>query len=325
MQSPVGFKWLNFKVTAVFTILLLVLNFIVISDTAEGVETPGESPRIIYHNIDPAGDDHGFGDYIYPQHAVFEPGKGLFDIKEFTISKHSDYYVFTFEFKTITDPWQGRYNFSHQLIHLYFDTGEGGKYDLFRPGANVEFSRESLWNYHLRLSGWWLRFMEPDDDPQDLIRDLDIDAESSPWDVEEGIVSRYENNIRVVLPREYIPDDLTGSNFYLLVGSFDPFGEDYFRDIQPEKSNWYFASSKVENPEKAPRVIDWFYPEAGIQEDILGDFLQSKPVLKPLSITEPEIPAQPVLSSDLRKIYVLLNLILGLGILTAIIYSTIKK
>lgn len=324
-RSPAGFKKSNHKIVIFLLLVLFIgLYFTIMVQPAETVEWAGEDSRIIYKNSDPTGDDHGFGNYIYPQHNVFDPGEGLFDIKKFAVEKHVDYYIFSFEFKEVTDPWEGRNNFSHQLIHIYFDTEENGCNEPFRPGANVRFADESSWNYHLRLSGWWLRLMRPDDDPQDLIRDLDIDAESSPWDVEEGIVTRYEDNIRVLLPREKIPSRLIGANFYLFVGSFDPFGKDYFRDIKPEKSSWAFASPGLENLEKAPRIIDWFQPRPGKQEEILSDFSQGRPVLKPLTIPEPEIPAQPLLSRDLSRVYVLANFLMGTGILLAIIYVIMK-
>ncbi len=310
----------------IFVLLFVIGCFtLVIASPAAGQETGGESPRVIYSGMDPVGDDHGPGDYIYPRHEVFEPYEGLFDLKEFSLKKAPNYYLFSFEFKRITDPWQGEYNFSHQLIHLYLDTGEGGRYDLFRPGARVKLSADNPWNHHLRLSGWWLRHMRPDDDPRDLIRDLDIDAETSPWDVEEGIITRKENVIRVLLPREVIPESLQGANFYLFVGSFDPFGEDYFRDVKSDRSNWAFAAPGLKNSEQAPRIIDWFHPREGKQETILSDSQHNEPVLPALEIPEPEIPARPFFSPQTGKLYILVNLGLGLIIVLYIVYLTIYR
>ncbi len=276
-----------------------------------------EDETVIYKDFDPAEDDHGPGDYLYPRHEVFSPGEGLFDIKMFLIIRGKENYRFIFEFGEITDPWEGHNEFSHQLIHLYVDTGEGGQEELFRPGAGVSLAEEHPWNYHLRISGWWLRLMEPEDDPRDLIRDLEIDAETSPWDVKEGEVDKKGNFIIATLPHEKI-SSLPGSYFYLFVGSFDPFGEDYFRDVESEPSSWSFAAPDRGDVERAPRVIDWFYPREGYQEKILSDFSGAFPELTPLKIPSPEEP-DPSHDEGSGEIYALFMLGIGLLIAAAII------
>jgi len=312
-----AFSWKGFLAGALLASLFLLTAGVFAGGGVSAVDENG----IIYQETDPAGDDHGPGGYIYPRHEVFAPGSGLFDIREFTIEKYEEEYIFTFKFKELKDPWQGLKGFSHPLIHIYFDTSEGGQSELFRPGAGVELCEDHPWNYHLRLSGWWLRKMVPEDDPHELIRDLDIDAETSPWDVEKAEVSVDENLIEVELPRHIFTDPLQGADFHLFVGSFDPFGDDYFRPVEEDESNWSFAAPDRDNLDNAPRVIDWFHPREEKQEEILADFDgDEKARLTPISIPPAE---EPGLSSGMRLIYSLVNLFIG-GVIILVMVLMIR-
>ncbi|GEM_PF-284026 len=243
---------------------------------------------------DPSGDDHGPGFYEYPNHSVFSPQEELLDLLSFYLERIADgeYYRFIFEFARITDPWDSKYGFSHPLIHLYIDSEEGGSDELFRSGANVSLQEEHPWNKHLRISGWWVRLITPADDPWDMTRDLNIDAESSPWDVEEAQVETTNNRIKVDIPGDKI-GELAGSWIYLLVGGFDPFGEDYFRGLQNRPTNWSFQSTEEVDLDIAPRVIDYLATEEGKQEKMLADFSTSYPEIKPVKIPALEEPFSP--------------------------------
>lgn len=254
-------------------------------------QVSSEELEVLAEFTDPAGDDHGPGYYAYPNHDVFAPQEELLDLLSFSLKRHpgEQYYRFKFEFARLTDPWDSRYGFSHPLIHLYFDTEEGGSTELFREGANVRLNPDYAWNKHLRISGWWVRLMTPDDDPWDMVRDLNIDAETSPWDIEEARISVEDGFIRLDLPREKL-GRLAGSRVYLLVGAFDPFGEDYFRGIRQQPSNWSFFAAQEVNLDYAPRVIDYLQEEEGVQERILADFADDYPEINPVKIPERDEP-----------------------------------
>lgn len=252
-------------------------------------ETPSSDLEVLAEFSDPTGDDHGPGYYAYPNHDVFAPQKELLDLLSFSLKRDPKqrFLRLKFEFARLTDPWDSRYGFSHPLIHLYFDTEEGGSTELFREGANVRLNPEYSWNRHLRISGWWVRLMTPADDPWDMTRDLNIDAETSPWDVEEAEITAEDGLIRLDLPEEKL-GQLEGARVYLLVGAFDPFGEDYFRGLQKHPSNWSFYAAREIDLDYAPRVIDYLQEEEGVQEEVLADFAEAYPEVKPVKIPEIE-------------------------------------
>lgn len=299
-------------------LLLILLSGFSAADQLLAAESEVSSRdlEVLAEFSDPPGDDHGPGYYAYPDHDVFAPQKELLDLLRFSLKRDltREFYRFEFEFARLTDPWDSRYGFSHPLIHLYFDTEEGGSSELFREGANVRFNPEYSWNRHLRISGWWVRLMKPEDDPWDMIRDLNIDAETSPWDVEEAEITTEGGLIRLELPREKL-GRLEGARLYLLVGAFDPFGEDYFRGLQKYPSNWSFHTDRQVNLDYAPRVIDYLQQEKGVQEETLADFEEDYPEVRSVKIPEREAP--------LRENFFLL-IVLGYLLAAAIIIAAMQ-
>ena len=99
---------------------------------------------------DPAGDDNGPGEYIYPTDAVYT--KGSFDLTKMEV-KYTDKKV---DFKVdvagkLDDPWGMGVGFAVQMIFIFIDTGEGGHSDGV-PGLNVKFADGHQWNKVVILS-----------------------------------------------------------------------------------------------------------------------------------------------------------------------------
>ncbi len=278
-----------------FIIMFLIIIILMPGLIYANVNSNNGYPETIYYGEDPVGDDYGPGSYRYPGHRVFQPGEGHYDLKSFKIQTVGEDYRFIFEFGEIANTWDGKYDFSHQLIHMYFDKDSTtGQTELFRQGARVKLNPDFPWDYHLQFSGWWLRLIEPDDDPDDLVRDiLNVDAEVSPWDLYDINVEILENKILLELPQESL-GNIEGSRFYLFVGGFDPFGEDNFRPVQNHRTNWsFFYDHNLDESgnfeyEEATRVIDYFYPEDGYQEEFLGVNFAEMDHLEPVKIPLPE-------------------------------------
>jgi len=280
------------KFIFIVLLILILLPGLIFADNnlnEENVET-------IYYGVDPADDDYGPGSYRYPGHRVFDPGKGHYDLRSFEIQDIGEEYRFIFELGKIENTWDGIYSFSQQLMHIYFDVNStAGQTGLFRPGARVKLNSDFTWNYHLQLSGWWLRLMKPDDDPEDLIRDiLNIDAEVSPWDIDNADIKVSENKILLDLSKEYL-GDIRGSKFYLLLGGFDPFGKDNYRPVKDFATNWsFFYDQSLDNDfnkfdhVETTRVIDYFYPERNYQKNHLGTNFNEMKHLDPVEIPAPE-------------------------------------
>ncbi len=308
------------------TILILMPGFVYANDNLSD-----EFFETIYYGEDPVGDDYGPGTYKYPGHRVFQPGEGHYDLKTFEIQAFEENYRFIFEFGDIEDPWDGKYGFSHQLIHMYFDIDSTkGQSELFRLGARVRLNSNHPWDYHIQFSGWWLRLIEPDDDPKDLVRDiLNIDAEESPWDIYDINVEVIDNKILLDLPKEYL-GDIQGSKVYLLIGGFDPFGDDNFRPVKNYKTNWSFYYEQSSNDsgdfinEEATRVIDYFYPEDEYQEEFLGVNFDNMEYLEPVKIPLPEktfVESIRDYSNLIALIYILISFIIVIYTLFFIIRS----
>ncbi len=254
-------------------ILMLLPFFIQVTAAAEG--------NMIFTIEDPVNDDYGPGTYSYPTHEIFQ-GDGLFDITNFSIYDEDSDYLLSFEFSRLTDPWQSKFNFSLPLIQLYIDNQKGGSTQLFKEGANVKLDPGHPWNVLLKISGWWVRVFSPDDRNQEI----DFwDVEENPWDVNEARLEVKNNNILLWIDKELI-GPLENSYIYLLVGSFDPFGPDYFRTIDREESSWTFTDSGHENLGKAPRVLDILLPPGLDQTRVLSSFDDDYPLIYPLKIKD---------------------------------------
>jgi carbohydrate-binding DOMON domain-containing protein len=101
---------------------------------------------------DPAGDDNGPGDYVYPTASEYK--KGSFDFTKVEIKDKGDKLQIKLHVKAkVEDPWKSRdwptrgNGFSLQMAFLFVDTdhkpGSGHKSGL--PGLNVRFQEDARW------------------------------------------------------------------------------------------------------------------------------------------------------------------------------------
>lgn len=238
-------------------------------------------PVILLEIEDPAGDDYGPGAYKYPGHEDFSE-EGLFDIRCFSILDLGEQYEFNFLFEKINDPWHSKYGFSLPLIEIYIGKSGMGSSELFREGANIKLDYRYLWSTMLKISGWWVRAYRPEDR---LTQEENFwDVENHPADIKNVVVAVEGNNIRVVIDKEVV-GELQSSHFYILVGSYDPFGTDNYRDISKSPSPWYFLDTSNKNLEYAPRVLDIILPTGMDQKEVLGNFEDGYPVIVPIKVS----------------------------------------
>lgn len=237
--------------------ILLVLSLAVSANKIE------DERRVLFEIQDPLGDDYGPGNYTYPQYKQFEPYQGLFDLTNFAIIEDENFYTLEFTFAKITDPWRSKYRFSHPLIELYFDNQPGGSGQLFRPGAKVKFDQRALWDVMLHITGWWVRVFRPGD-RQEAERSIWSDPQY-PFDLEESIVTLKDNIISIELPREVL-GDLQKAKFFLLVGAFDSFGPNYYREVKIKNDDWSFGGAVNDY---SSRVIDLVVPANKTQAKVL--------------------------------------------------------
>ncbi len=195
-----------------------------------------QGDRIIFSARDQVGDDYGPGTYLYPTNEQFKPQEDLFDLHSFQIREEDSWYRFLFTFGKLTNPWQARHGFSHQLIQLYIDNDRGGSTETFVPGAGVSFSESHPWNYLLKISGWGVELFRSDEDPEQAAGEVESELE----------ILDDERTISVRVPVEELGSVDRGS-FYLLVGSFDIFGPDNYRQVKEEVGPWHLVVAVTVN------------------------------------------------------------------------------
>ena len=116
-------------VSAALTALIFLLTAI-----------PVSGAEILFQADDPAGDDTGDGDYVYPTHEAFGEG-GQADLTGCTISRDEGHLIIEITFRDLVDPWQvgNRLTF----VAVAIDTAEGGQEMLgHNAGAYLEHPAE---------------------------------------------------------------------------------------------------------------------------------------------------------------------------------------
>ncbi|WP_298628663.1 glucodextranase DOMON-like domain-containing protein [uncultured Thermus sp.] len=224
---------------------------------------------------DPEGDEHGPGTYTYPKEAAFAPFKGLFDLLEMRILDSDHLYTFVFTFAEMTNPWGAPAGFSHQLLNIYLDFKEGGRTDTFAKGAKVAFHPEHPWDLFLKAAGWpqygqRVGFPDGTDTAEGIL------VSSNPAD--KQVIVQLEK-------RHFNPKPGQQVCFYVLVGSQDGYGPDHFRPVGREAGPWNLGGARDED---APLVVDYLWPERGVQEAWLSQYGGGRlAVLKPYCVTWP--------------------------------------
>lgn len=249
------------KKLEILILIFIIFNFLTLTVLAEdNSKTTGK----LFELFDNERDELGPGNYIYPQFKHFEPYQGLFDLLRFAITEDQNNYLFEFEFAEIRDPWRSKYGFSHPIIELYFDNLDGGSNKLFRPGAKIQFQKDFFWDKMLHISGWWVMAFSPED--RETTEKIVWSDPKHPFVIDKALVELKENVISIRIEKNLL-GDLKNSRFCLLVGAFDSFGQNYYREIKIEPDDWAFGGSM--NLEYAPRVLDILVQGDNIQEEIL--------------------------------------------------------
>ncbi|MGC8875668.1 glucodextranase DOMON-like domain-containing protein [Thermus sp.] len=224
---------------------------------------------------DPEGDEHGPGTYTYPKDQAFAPFKGLFDLLEMRVLDSGATWTFVFAFKEMTNPWGAPAGFSHQLLNVYLDFKEGGRTDPFAKGAKVAFDPEHPWDLFLKAAGWpqygqRVGFPEGTDTADGIV------VGSNPAD--KQVIVQLEKRYFNPAPGQRVC-------LYVLVGSQDGYGPDHFRPVGKEAGPWNLGGAENED---APLVVDYLWPEKGVQEAMLSRYGGGKyAVLKPYCVTWP--------------------------------------
>lgn len=208
-------------------------------------------PAVFYEMEDPPGDDYGYGTYQYPSNIAFEPYQGLFDLIHFKVwSEKEGVLYFDTRFAKITNPWMAPEGFIHQNVRIYIDSEpKHGCTAPVKRGSNITFSPEFGWEDCLRIVGWTNSQLISLEDNVLKIRALKTEV------LADG------QTIRATVPLNLLGSPEQKWRYYVLVGSYDGFGEDFYRKVMTQSGAWVFGGGLDENIE--PHVIDLLAPKNG--------------------------------------------------------------
>lgn len=207
-------------------------------------------PRVYFKMSDPVGDDRGYGGYQYPTNIAFKPYQGLLDITGFNVWSEQDGQIyFDTSFARMSNPWMAPEGFIHQNLRIFIDYRPNeGMTVLPKPGAGVRFHPDYAWDACLRIAGWGNSEIF-------IFRDGELKRHS----LKVSLVG--ENTIRAVVPVDTMGVPAGAWNYYVLVGSYDGFRDDFFRKITQNPEEWSIGGGKGAAVE--PRVMDLLAPESG--------------------------------------------------------------
>lgn len=228
----------------------------VVPADAPGGDRTGE--RVYFAASDPAGDDRGAGSLVYPTHRAFEPHRGLFDLLAFRVLGDGTHIHFDLTFGEITNPFSAPEGFYHQRIDIYIAAGGAeGSLEPFVPGPHIRFHPRHPWTMRLRVAPFGGTRLHGYRDP--------VDSPGRGRGLETRVLPD-GRTIRVSVPVEVLGVPGRDWRYYVLVGGYDHFGPDEWRDVVAEESPWAFGAGR--DPAGVPRVIDMLAPGWGWRSQV---------------------------------------------------------
>ncbi len=230
---------------------------------------------------DPAGDDHGPGDYRYPSDGVFAPQ--VFDLSRFSVGYDDRNLVFTFEiFGPLTNPWGSPNGLALQTLDVYVDTdpGSGTGARLLLPGRNAALADGFGWEAAVWAEGWTPQFLIPNSNG------VPKPDGSVAFRV---ITDPADHRITLRVPREPFGDGDPATWAYTAIllsqDGFPSPGVWRVRDILAEAGQWRFGGAR--DDVNHTRIIDvaWAGGTEPGQESMLSDYPASE---GPLADSAPE-------------------------------------
>lgn len=209
------------------------------------------SPAVFFEMDDPQGDDYGYGTYQYPSNIAFEPYQGLFDLIHFKIwSEKEGILYFDTQFAKITNPWMAPEGFIHQNLRIYIDSQPNhGCTAPVKRGSNITFDPKFGWEICLKIVGWANSQLITLEDNVLKVRTLKTEV------LGDG------QTIRATVPLNLVGQPNRQWRYYVLVGSYDGFGEDFYRKVMAQSGAWVFGGGLDDNIE--PHIIDLLAPKSG--------------------------------------------------------------
>jgi alpha-amylase/alpha-mannosidase (GH57 family) len=218
-------------------------------------------PNVFVEVADPANDDYGPGDYVYPKDQVFIPG--VFDMTGLTIGYDDEDYIFRVQFRgPVINEWTSPNGLSIQTIDIYIDTdGAATGERMLLPGRNAALAEDYAWDYAIWAEGWTPGIFAP--------------SEEGPVQIDTGfniITNPGQRRVTIRVPKTLLDGDPLTWGIAVAVLSQEGYpssGVWRVRNVQTETEQWRIGGGTGSPADT--RIMDILWPEGNepMQEDYL--------------------------------------------------------
>ncbi len=223
-------------------------------------------PNVVLEVQDPTGDDHGPGSYVYPRDEVFRPG--AYDATGFIVGYDDEDVIFRVNFRgPVENDWGAPNGMGIHTVDIYIDVdGPENGARLLLPGRNAALPEDHAWDIAIWAEGWTPGIYRPGDDgPVEVDGELNI------------LTNPGQRRITIRVPRSVLPGDPADWAYAVTIASQEGFpaaGVWRIRDVLPQAEQWRVGGGPADT--NHTRILDVIYPEDGVQEAMLGDYLPSQ-------------------------------------------------
>ncbi|WP_345782480.1 glycoside hydrolase family 97 catalytic domain-containing protein [Halorubrum sp. DM2] len=239
---------------------------VVVREAESGAELAANTVTVVPGDLvaeltDPAGDDDGPGEYVYPTADAFEAG--AFDLRAFRTYETDDEYRFAFEVENLYDTFGGEFSPHYFLVYLRDPEADGGRTaSLDDIGLTAEFA--DPWQCRVDASGFGSGV---------------TDGDGATLGTPEVFVSFDANTAVVSIPKSTVGGDLSGWEVLPVVGSED---RGSLRAVEVDARDYVFGGAREGAADNAPQIIDLITPEGVSQADAL-DYGPDSPASLPFT------------------------------------------
>lgn len=227
--------------------------------------------KTLFEMEDPIGDSVGDGGYTYPLlEELGDKPSEMLDLTHFMVKDLGDKIEFRLSFALEPDyvnPFGGQ-GFNFHRIDIYLVTGDGGKKETFRTGANVKF--DTPWNKLVRIVDWnQSRVFSAKDNPADPNAGTGIS--------DQFIVELQDKDIVATISKGIVGEIDQSTQYYVLVGIQDALGPDQYLSV--ENSATRYVGGGGDDSNLNPNLYDILARSPEEQFEQLGSWRKGKPVV----------------------------------------------
>ncbi len=246
--------------------------------------------EIALEAADVSGDDHGPGSYTYPKDGVFVPGS--YDLTTFSVGTSGDDVVFTMEVAAaVQNAWGSPNGLSIQTFDIYVDQdpGAGTGARTLIDGRNAALAPGNGWEYGITLEGW---------EPAIYVAAADgTEEETRP--TFKIIVLGDKGRVIARIPLELLgggdPAEWGYAVALMSQEGFPSGGVRRVRDVLPLAEQWRIGGGPIDD--NHTRILDVVWPEEGIQEFMLSDYVPQSGV-DAGTLGPDDLPQVPLLTAE---------------------------